>query len=252
VLFTEAGVRPWLPWVATGGALAAALGFVARERSTPHPLVDLHLVARPLVSSGLAFKAATGLATAGLGFLVTLQLQLAWGWSPARAAVGTLPQVVVLIGGGFLIRPVMRRLGPERAASLSALTVVLGLLVHVVLGARGYAWVALALVLVAAGMRVNGVVAGTNVMRGLPPDRTTTGAALADTAAQVATAVGVAVGGTFLAALVAGDASAGRWTPQQVAQFGAVVHAAGGTLTLLAGVLVTVGLARGRREAAAD
>ncbi|WHP17879.1 MFS transporter [Cellulomonas sp. ES6] len=250
VLFTEAGAPAWLPWAVTGGALAAAAAFVVRERSTPHPLLDLRLVAHPLVSSGLAFKAATGLATAGLGFLVTLQLQLAWGWSPARAAVGTLPQVVVLIGGGFLIRPVMRRLGLERAASLSALTVVLGLLTYVVLGGRGYAWVALALVLVAAGMRVNGVVAGTNVMRGLPADRTTTGAALADTAAQVATAAGVAVGGTFLAALVTGDVSAGAWTPQQVAQFGGVVHAAGGTLTLVAGVLVTVGLVRARQGSA--
>jgi MFS family permease len=246
-LFMETAVPAWLPWAAVGGAIAAAVAFVTRERSTPHPLLDLHLVARPLVASGLAFKAGTGLATAGLGFLVTLQLQLAWGWTPAQAALGALPQVVVLIGGGYLIRPIMRRVGLEKAASLSALTVVLGLLVYTVLGSAGYIWVALALVLVAAGMRVNGVVAGTNVMRGLPENRTTIGAALVDTAAQVATAVGVAISGAFLAGLVAGGVSAEPWTSHQVEQFGGVVLAAGGALTVLAGALVGVGLARARR-----
>lgn len=247
-LLLEAAVPSWLPWTAAGGAVVAAAGFVARERSARHPLLDLRLVARPLVSSGLAFKAATGLATAGLGFLVTLQLQLAWGWTPAQAALGTLPQVVVLIAGGSLVRPVMQRLGMQRAASLSALTVVLGLLVYTGLGSRGYAWVALALVLVAAGMRVNGVVAGTNVMRGLPENRTTIGAALVDTAAEIATAVGVAISGAVLAALVAGDVSAQTWSSQQVEQFGQVVLVAGGALTVLAAALVGTGLACARRS----
>ena len=71
----------------------------------PHPLLDLALVARPLVSSGLAFKAAAGLATAGLGYLVTLQLQFAWGWPPALAALGMLPQVVVLLASGRFVGP---------------------------------------------------------------------------------------------------------------------------------------------------
>ena len=75
---------------------SAAVLFVLRERTARYPLLDLPLVARPLVSSGLAYKAAAGLATAGLGYLVTLQLQLDWGWTPALAAIGMLPQVVVL------------------------------------------------------------------------------------------------------------------------------------------------------------
>jgi hypothetical protein len=219
---------------------------VARERSSRHPLIDLPLIARPLVSSGLAFKAATGLATAGLGYLVTLQLQLAWGWTPAQAALGTLPQVLVLIGGGFLVRPVMERLGLERAASVSAVTVVLGLAVYAALGTAGYAWVAVSLVLVAAGMRVNGVVAGTNVMRGLPENRTTIGAALVDTAGQVTTAAGIAVSGTVLATLMTGDVSTAAWTRAQAARLDRVVPVAGGVLAALAGALVVVGIARSR------
>ena len=87
-LFVNAGVRSWAPWAVTAGAVVSAVLFVLRERSARHPLLDLALVARPLVSSGLAYKAATGVAMAGMGYLVTLQLQLAWGWPPALAALG--------------------------------------------------------------------------------------------------------------------------------------------------------------------
>lgn len=246
-LVVEAGPRAWLPWALAAGAVAAGAAFVARERSARDPLLDLALVARPLVSAGLAFKAATGLAAAGLGYLVTLQLQLDWRWSPTRAALGMLPQVAVLLAGGAVIGPVVRRLGLERAAWVSAAAVVGGLAVYAGLGRHGYPWVATALVLVAAGMRVNGVVAGTNVLRGLPEDRTTTGAALVDTAGEVATAVGVAVAGTVLAAGFAGRITALGWSAAQTAQFRDAVTTGAGVLTALAAAAVLWGSSRARR-----
>ncbi|MEV8227171.1 hypothetical protein AB0P41_14150 [Streptomyces sp. NPDC079167] len=103
-----------------------------------------------------------------------------------------LPPVVVLIAGGALIGPLRKCVGFDKAAWLGAGSVVCGLAVHALLGRFGYVWVALALVLVAAGMRVVGVVAGTNVMRGLSANRTTIGAALVDTSSEVATGVGIA------------------------------------------------------------
>ena len=123
-------------------------------------MLDLALVARPLVSGGLAYKAAAGLAVAGLGYLVTLQLQLDRGWSPAHAAVGLLPQVAVLVAGAAFVGPFVRRVGLDRAAWTSSLAVVAGLAVYALLGSGSYAWVALSLVLVGAGLRVVGVVAG--------------------------------------------------------------------------------------------
>ena len=159
------GRRPRRP------SLAAAL-FVLRERRPGTRCSTSKLVARPLVSSGLAYKAAAGLAIAGLGYLVTLQLQLAWGWTPALAAIGMLPQVVVLVAAGPLVNPFVQRVGFDRAAWLSATAVVAGLVVYAALGRFGYVWVAIALVLVAAGIRVDGVVAGINVLRGLTASRT--------------------------------------------------------------------------------
>jgi MFS family permease len=245
--FAESGVGDWTGWAAGLGAVLAGTGFVLRERRAEHPLLDLDLLARPLVTSGLAYKAATGLAVAGLGYLVTLQLQLAWGWPPALAAIGMLPQVAVLVAGSAFVGPFVRRVGLEHAAWSSAAAVVVGLGVYTVLGPRGYGWVALALALVAAGMRVVGVVAGTNVLRGLPEDRTTIGAALVDTSSEVASAIGTAIAGTVLAAVFSGRLTATPWTQAQGTQFDSAVVIAGTVLTVLAGALVTWAVRRARR-----
>ena len=246
-LFVSDGASSWLPWTVTAGAIAAATLFVLRERTARHPLLDLSLLALPLVSSGLAFKAATGIATAGLGYLVTLQLQLAWGWPPALAAIGLLPQVVVLVASGPFVNPFVQRVGFDRAAWLSASAVVVGLAVYALLGSFGYVWVAIALVLVAAGMRVVGVVAGTNVLRGLPKERTTIGAALVDTVSEVASGVGIAVTGTILAALFTGSIATADWSARQAAEFQESVTIAGVVLTVAAAALVGWGIIRSRR-----
>jgi MFS family permease len=246
-LFVDEGIGSWAPWSVTGAAALTAALFVVRERTAKHPLLDLKLVALPLVSSGLAYKAAAGLATAGLGYMVTLQMQFAWGWPPALAALGMLPQVVVLIGGGALVTPFVNRVGMERAAWMSALAVVLGLAVFALLGGLGYVWVAVSLALVAAGLRIVGVVAATNVLRGLPKSRTTIGAALVDTSSEVATGVGIAATGTILAAVFTGTLAAAHWSAAQSAQFQEAITLAGVVLTILAAALVALGMLRSRR-----
>jgi len=245
-LFVDSGAGSWLPWVAVAATIAAATGFVLRERTARFPLLDLGLIARPLVSSSLAYKAATGLAVAGMGYMVTLQLQLDWDWPPYLAAIGMLPQVVVLIFGGKPATWFIERVGLNRAASMSATAVVVGLAVYGLLGTVGYPWVAVALVLVAAAIRVSGVVAGTNVLRGLPENRTSIGAALVDTSSEVASAVGIAVTGTVLAALFSGSIASAHWTAMQTGQFQLGVTIAGLFLTVVAAALVVFGFVRSR------
>jgi MFS family permease len=181
-----------------------------------------------------------------MGYMVTLQLQLNWGWPPYLASIGMLPQVIVLIFGGPLANRFIERLGLDRAAWLSAASVVAGLAVFGALSSVSYVWIAVALILVAAGIRVNGVVAGTNVLKGLPANRTSIGAALVDTASEVATAVGIAVSGTILAALFTGSIASPHWTDAQTAQFQSGTMVAGLTLTAVAAALVGYGFIRSR------
>jgi len=124
---------------------------------------------------------------------------------------------------------------------------VAGLAVYGLLSRFGYLWVAIALVLVAAGMRVVGVVAGVNVLRGLPENRTTIGAALTDTATEVTSGAGIAVTGTILAALFTGDIATAHWSAQQTAEFREAVTVAGLTLTIVAAALVVWGFISSRR-----
>jgi MFS family permease len=243
-LFVNEGAGSWAPWAATAAAVVAAILFILRQRSARHPLLDLELIARPLVSSGLAFKAATGLAVAGMGYMVTLQLQLDWGWPPYLASIGMLPQVIVLVAGGPLANRFIELVGLDRAAWMSAIAVVVGLAVFGLFSSDGYVWIAIALAIVAAGIRVNGVVAGTNVLRGLPKNRTSIGAALVDTASEVATGVGIAVTGTILAALFTGTIATSNWSVHQTAQFQEGILIAGSTLTVVAALLVGWGLVR--------
>lgn len=245
-LFVSEGGHSAAPWAASASAVTAAILFVIRERTARFPLLDLKLIALPLVSSGLAYKAASGLANAGLSYMVTLQLQFAWGWPPALAAIGVLPQVIVLLATGRLVGPFVRRFGMDRAAWISAASVVLGLAVFAAGSRFGYGWIAIALVLVAAGMRVVGVVAGTNVMTGLPANRTTIGAALVDTSSEVATGIGIAVTGTILAAVFTDDISSPTWTAEQAVMFQNGVTIAGLTLTAAAAACVWVGTVRSR------
>lgn len=104
----------------------------------------------------------------------------------------------------------------------------------------------------AAGLRVVGVVAGVNVLRGLPENRTTIGAALIDTASEVTTGAGIAAAGTILAALFTGSIATSNWTAQQTSQFETAVMIAALVLTAAAAALVGWGFVRSRRGLAAD
>jgi MFS family permease len=203
-LAVEDGWGRATPWLTGTGALVCAAGFVARERRTAHPMVDFALLKRPRVSAGLAYQAALGLGLAAVSYSASLQLQLVWGWSPAEAALGNLPQIITMITVGPFVEKFVTKVGIHRAGPLGAAAVITGLLLYALLGRYHYVWIAVALALAAAGMRVVMMITGITVMRGLPEDRTSIGAALIDTSQEVASSIGMAVTGSVVAAALTG------------------------------------------------
>jgi protein-S-isoprenylcysteine O-methyltransferase Ste14 len=93
------------------------------------------------------------------------------------------------------------------------------------------------------------VVAAVNVLRGLPENRTSIGAALTDTATEVSSGAGIAVAGTVLAALFTGAVATSPWSPQQAAEFREAVTVAGVVLAAVAAVLVGWAMLRTRGAA---
>lgn len=249
-LFVDLGTaKPW-PWIAGGAALVVLAGFVWRQRRAAHPLLDLALIRRPTVALGLTYQAGLGLATAGLGYTVTLQLQLAWGWPPVIAALGVLPQTLTMIVIGPFVEKIIRTIGMDRAGPLGSAAVVAGLVLYALLGHTHYVWIALAMILIAAGMRVVMIAATINVMRGLPHDRTSIGAALNDTAQEIASGIGIAITGTVIAAAVAGALTAPHWTALQAGAFQTAVTTGTLTLAVAAAVLIAwASIAAARNQA---
>ena len=218
-LFVERGFGSYIPWLTSIVAVGLILAFVYREKTAKHPLIDLKLVTKRLVSSGLAYNAASGLAIAGLGYMITLQLQLDWGFSPALSALAMLPQVITLLAVGPFIEKFVEHFGIHKAILIGALSILAGLMIFGTLGQLAYIWVAITLILTAAGLRIVGVIAGINVLKGVPENRSSAGAAMVDTSNEVSSAIGVAVSGTIIAAIFVGVISKTPWTSAQALQF---------------------------------
>jgi hypothetical protein len=221
--------------------------FIARERTARHPLIDMTLVGQPLVSSGLAYKAATGLAIAGLGYMISLQLQLDWEWSPLVASFAMLPQVGTLLIMGFFVEKFVNRVGIHNAAWFGSLSVLAGIVLFATLGQATYISVAITLVLVSAGLRVVGVVAGVNVMKGTPKNRTSLGAALVDTTDEITSGVSIAITGTLIAVFFVGNFSQGHWTSMQATQFHNATSLSSWILAIVAASLIVWAYSRTRK-----
>lgn len=237
-LFVDLGANVGLPWMVCFSAILFAIMFVFQQRNANNPLIDTSLIGQRLVASGLAYKSATGLAMGGLGYMVSLQLQLYWGWSPILASLGMLPLVSTLLVTGFFVERFVNQVGIHRAAWFGSLSILCGLVVYTLLGRSGYAFVAITLICVAVGLRIVGVVAGVNVMKGTPKSRTSIGAALVDTIDQTSSAVSVAVAGTILATVFSDDLAKSQWTAIQKSQFAHAALYSSSVLTIAAALLI--------------
>jgi hypothetical protein len=131
------------------------------------------------------------------------------------------------------------KLGTQRAGPIGAAAVIAGLLLYALLGRYHYTGIAIALVLTAAGMRVVGIIASVTVMRGLPEDRTSIGAALTDTSQEVASSIGLAVTGTIVAATLAGSLTDIGHSATGAHSFENAITTATLVLTAVCAVLVT-------------
>jgi EmrB/QacA subfamily drug resistance transporter len=245
--------RGWAdPWIIVLIALAAValLGILVVEPRRPEPLIDLRYFRSPPFSGANLISL---MMTAGLGgflFLNTLYLQDVRGYSPLRAGLMIIPmalgQAVAANLAGRLVASRRDRL----ALTVGGVLLATGAFLLVGLTTsmdNVHLLVAYAIFGLGAGM-VSPPVSHTAVS-GLPLDQVGVAGALAASARQFGSAVGVAVTGSIVAGSGAGfvDASHAAW----------VVIGGCGVAVLVLGVIATSGWARnaaarnGRRLATA-
>jgi EmrB/QacA subfamily drug resistance transporter len=104
------------PHVVIGAAGAAILFVIAtiHLRRSPHPLVDLRVLRTPTLRISVSAGALYRLAMTAVPFLLALQFQLSFGWTPLSAGMA----VAALFAGNIAIKPattpLMRRFGIRR------------------------------------------------------------------------------------------------------------------------------------------
>src|SRR5262249_15075282 len=100
----------------------------------------------------------------------------------------------------------VQRFGTRRVATAGMLVFSAGLAVAAtVTTASGYGRLAIAFVLMGAGMGLAGAPATESIMGSLPPERANIGSAVNDTTRELGGALGVAIVGSIMSSLYASD-----------------------------------------------
>ncbi|GAA4383085.1 MFS transporter [Tsukamurella soli] len=262
--FTEAGERGWtsarfVGWLAV--AVALLVLFVWRQLTTPHPLVRLELLRRRGFLAGTVLASATMLLLSGATFQLSQEFSAAFDADALGVGLRLLPIVGALIVGTRISDMAGRRLGRRTVAMASCVLLLAACGVQAVVADGSYGVYAIMSVLL--GLGLGGVIPMAMAMATMDLDDSDagSGSALLQAIRQIASALGVAVLGSAVAAaygarlvgvtmpasvraaaqggVVAGTTSARRVAPDSVAGIvGAYQH--GLAMSALVGCGVSV------------
>ncbi|MFI7383453.1 MFS transporter [Streptomyces sp. NPDC049813] len=223
------------------GAVLAAVAFVAHERRSKAPMLDLRLFRNGTVRGAAVAQIGTSIAMAGVMFGLILHFQFAYGWSPVRAGLANLPIIVTMLLATPLSEGLARRYGHRIACLVGAACLAVSLAGLAWGVSHGYAVIAACMVLMTVGLRTVMTICAVALVDAMPANRTSIGAALNDTAQEVGTSVGTAVVGTLIAALVTTQLPAGAWSDGLVASFFHGERIAYGLLAVVVGLIAAGG-----------
>jgi MFS family permease len=204
-------------------ALLAA-GFVVTDRRAAAPLLPPALTGSPPLRQGVLGSLLNTATTSSAVTLVTLYLQSTLHRSPLEAAATLLPFSLCVVAGSVLAAQLQRRLRPQRlvAAGLAAIAVADAALI----ASPGSLWVvSVCMIIAGAGIGLSSV-AATSLGTDVDPVWRGSASGVINTAAQLGTAVGIAVL-LLIAAATSGTPAIGTAPPRVAWAVAAVIAAAG-------------------------
>jgi len=190
----RAGAAPDVLAAGAGATLALA-AFVALQRRRTDPLLALGVFARrPFTRATLVAVLLTA-TTSPLLFFVTLQLQRVQGFSPLEAGLAFAPFTGILVGASLLAPRAIARVGAAHTMALGLAAIAAGSVVLLGISpSGGYATAVLPSgVLWACGLGAGSVASTTAGTGALPARDQGAASGVLNTAAQVGTALGLAV-----------------------------------------------------------
>ncbi len=203
----EAPNQGWGSGRTLGGfALTAAVSvaFVAWERRTTQPMLDVSLFANPRFTAASASVAISFFALSGFIFLVTQMFQFLKGYGPLSAGVRLLPVASFVALSSILGTKLAVRFGTKLIVAFGLfLMAAFYLWVSTSSVTTGYGTIAAQMVVLGTGMGLTSAPATEAIMGVVPEAKAGIGSAVNDATRLLGGTLGVAVIGSVYASLYA-------------------------------------------------
>jgi EmrB/QacA subfamily drug resistance transporter len=199
----EGGSRGWTDPIILGSfALAATLltTFLAIEKRSAHPMLDLSLFGIPTVAASSIVAASLFFAMFGVNFFLSLYLQNVRGYSPVAAGVRLFPFVVMIV----LVAPMSGRLsdrfGSRWFMTFGTMMVAAGLalLLRTEAGSSYIGIILPGFLVLGAGMALTMSPMTSAVMGSVPLKQAGTASAVLNTSRQFGGVFGIALLGAII------------------------------------------------------
>jgi EmrB/QacA subfamily drug resistance transporter len=192
-------------WAWTLGGAIILAAFVAWERRSTHPSLDVRLFRDPRFSAATAAIGLVFFAGMGSFFFVSFYLQLVRGYSPLQTGLLLLPFAVAQLIFAPASATMVKRYGAKAVSAVGLLVSAVSLGGLVLVGAETPIWIVAALFFGQGAGLANIMPPATEaIMSSLPRERAGVGSAVSNTVRQVSAALGVAVLGSIVAAVYRG------------------------------------------------
>ncbi|MEW2385292.1 MFS transporter [Micromonospora sp. NPDC047707] len=197
--------RP-LVWTAILAGLAVLAWFVAYERRSDHPSLDVRLFRVPRFAAPVAVVGLVFFAAMGVMFFSSFYLQLVRGYSPLETGLLFLPFAAAQLFFAPRSAAMVHRYGGKAVSAVGLALTVLALGAFAFVDETTPIWVVLVFFfLQGTGMANIMPPATESIMSALPREKAGVGSAVSNTVRQVAGALGVAVLGSVLSAAYRAD-----------------------------------------------
>ena len=201
----EGPERGWTDGLVLLGYALAVTGlaaFVLWEKRAAHPMLPLGLFRDRRLSVGSGVITAAFFVMFGLFFLFSLYLQFVRAYSPLSAGLATLPLALMLVAIAPRSAALAERIGTGPVMASGFALISAGFAVLALIGSSTpYVVLALAMVLLGAGMSLTAAPATGSVMSAVPMAKAGVGSAINDTTREVGGALGIAVLGSVSSAM---------------------------------------------------
>jgi EmrB/QacA subfamily drug resistance transporter len=218
----EGPVHGWTsPTSIAAFSLAAVLlaAFIAWERHTDHPMLDVSVFTNMRFTAGSISVTFAFFALMGFVFLVTQYFQFVRGYSTLGAGVRTVPFAIFTASTAPLSAKLAERIGTKRVVTAGLVSMAAGFAISAVTGVSTSYWVIVAaMFFLGGGLGLIQAPATEAIMGSLPPAKAGVGSAVNDTARELGSTLGVAIVGSVFSSIYAskiGTALAGSPVPQQ-------------------------------------